>query len=97
MTSGIDERRVEVNRTLLVGGAVLMSVGAVIGMAGALATSVAVIQAARSWVGQLDEPPSVIARRRLAQARTAAYAGAQGWREHATRLQTQAADADPMG
>ncbi len=69
MTSGIDERRVEVNRDLLVGGAVLMSVGAVIGMAGALATSVAVIQAARSWVGQLDEPPSVIARRRLAQAR----------------------------
>lgn len=97
MTAASDERRVEVNRTLLVGGAVLMSVGAVIGMAGALATSVAVIQAARSWVGQLDEPPSVMARRRLAQARTAASAGAQGWREHAMRLQTQSADDDSMG
>ena len=32
-----------------------MSVGAVIGMVGALATSVAVIGAARSWVGQLDD------------------------------------------
>jgi hypothetical protein len=97
MTSASDERRFEVDRTLLVGGAVLMSVGAVIGMAGALATSVAVIRAARSWVGQLDEPPSVSARRRLAQARTAANAGAQGWREHAMRLQTQAADADSTG
>jgi hypothetical protein len=94
MTSASDDRRFEINRTLLVGGAVLMSVGAVVGMAGALATSVAVIQAARSWIGQLDEPPSVIARRRLAQARTAANAGAQGWREHAMRLQAQAADVD---
>ena len=97
MGAGSDERRIEVNRTLLVGGAVLMSVGAVIGMAGALATSVAVIQAARSWIGQLDEPPSVTARRRLAQARTAASAGAQGWREHAQRLQAQAAAVDADG
>jgi hypothetical protein len=97
MTPRTDERRIEINRTLFVSGAVLMSVGAVVGMAGALATSVAVIGAARAWVRQLDEPPSAMARRRLAQARTAAAAGAQGWREHAQRLQTQSADADSMG
>ena len=82
---------------LLVGGAVLISVGAVIGMVGGLATSVAVIQAARTWVRQLDEPPSVTARRRLAQAKTAANAGAQGWRDHAMRLQAQTADVDSAG
>jgi len=56
-----------------------------------------VIGAARSWVGQLDEPPSAIARRRLAQAKTAAAAGAQGWRDHTAQLQTQAADVNSMG
>jgi hypothetical protein len=97
MTGQDDARRIEVNRGLLVGGAILMSVGAVVGMVGALATSVAVIGAARSWVRQLDEPPSAMARRRLAQAKTAAAAGAQGWREHGARLQSQPADIDSMG
>jgi hypothetical protein len=97
MTPRTGEGRIEINRGLLVGGAVLMSVGAVIGAVGALAATVAVVGAARSWVGQLEEPPSVIARRRLAQARTAAAAGAQGWREHSARLQAQAADGDATG
>jgi hypothetical protein len=96
MTPRTDEPRIEINRGLLVGGAILMSVGAAVGMVGALATSVAVIGAARSWVSQWDEPPSAIARRRLAQARSAAAAGAQGWREHAERLQMQAADVNSM-
>src|SRR5436305_11099386 len=89
MTPQTDERKLEINRGLLAGGAILMSVGAVLAMAGALATSVAVIGAARAWVRQREEPPSVTARRRLAQAKTAAAAGAQGWREHGTRLATQ--------
>ena len=97
MTPRTDEHRIEINRTLFVGGAVLMSVGAVLGMAGALATSVAVVRAARAWVRQWDEPPSVIARRRLAQARTAAVAGAQGWREYGGRPAAQSADIDSMG
>jgi hypothetical protein len=97
MTARNDERKIEINRGLLVGGAILMSVGAVVGMTGALATSVAVIGAARAWVRQWDEPPSALARRRLAQARTAAAAGAHGWREHAERLQAQSADVNSMG
>jgi|1185.fasta_scaffold1087139_2 hypothetical protein len=101
MTPRTGERRIEINRGLLVGGAVLMSVGAVVGAVGALAATVAVIGAARSWVGQLEEPPSAMARRRLAQARTAAAAGAQGWREHGTSLATptasNTADSDSMG
>jgi hypothetical protein len=105
MTSGTGERKIEINRGLLVGGAVLMSVGAAVGAVGALAVTVAVIGAARSWVGQLEEPPSALARRRMAQAKTAAVAGAQGWREHGARLATQTAsqtgsrtaDADSMG
>ena len=90
MTPRTDERRIEINRGLLVGGVVLMSVGAVVGMVGAIATSVAVIGAARSWVRQWDEPPSAMARRRLAQARTAAAAGRAGL----ARARRAPADAD---
>jgi hypothetical protein len=101
MTSPTDEPKIEINRRLLVGGAILMSVGAVLGMVGALAASVAVIGAARAWLRQREEPPSMTARRRLAQAKTAAAAGAQGWREHGTRLASQSAsqtpDANSMG
>jgi hypothetical protein len=97
MTSRTDERGIEINRGLLVGGAILMSVGAVVGMIGALATSVAVIGAARSWVGQWDEPPSAMARRRLAQARTAAAAGVHGWQEHGARMASQSTDGNSMG
>jgi hypothetical protein len=81
------ESSIELNRGLLVGGVVLISVGALIGLVGGIATSAAMIGAARSWARQLDEPPSAMARRRFAQARTAALAsaqaGAQGWRQHA--------------
>jgi hypothetical protein len=49
---------------------------------GGVAASIAAVAATRSWVRQWDEPPSAIARRRCAQARTAAVAGAQGWRQN---------------
>jgi hypothetical protein len=85
MTSGSDQGRIEINRALLTGGTVLISVGALLGMVGAMATSAAVIGAARSWIRQWDEPPSSIARRRLLQARSAAVAGAQGWRQNGSQ------------
>jgi hypothetical protein len=84
MTSSSNEQRVEINRALFMGGLVLVSAGAVLGMVGALATSAALVGAARSWMRQLDEPPSAMARRRWAQARSAAAAGAQGWRQNET-------------
>jgi hypothetical protein len=80
MTSQSDGRSIDVNRTLLGGGMILIFVGALLGTIGGLATTVAVIGAARSWVRHLDEPPAVAAGRRLAQARAAAIAGTEGWR-----------------
>lgn len=82
MATRSEDQSIEINRALLKGGAVLISVGALLGAVGSIATAVAVIGAARSWVRQLDEPPSAVARRRLAQARSAAVAGAQGWRQN---------------
>jgi hypothetical protein len=71
---------IELNRPLLGGGLVLVAVGALIALTGSVAASIAVIGATRSWVRQWEEPPSALARRRYAQARSAALAGAQVWR-----------------
>jgi hypothetical protein len=81
-----EERAIEVNRALLGGGAVLMAVGGLLCMAGGLAATAAVVGAARSWVQQWDEPPRTVARRRLAQARSAAVAGAHEWRQNGQLL-----------
>jgi hypothetical protein len=84
---------VEVNRALLMSGVVLLSGAALLGALGGIAVTVAMVGAARTWVNQWEEPPSVLARRRLAQARAAAIAGAQGW----TAAQQQGGDVTSNG
>ena len=86
MTTTTDARSIEVNRGLLMGGVVMMSAGALLGVVGGLATTAALVSGVRAWVRQLDEPPAATARRMLAQTRTAAAAGAAGWRQHAQSL-----------
>lgn len=85
---------IEVNRRLLGGGTVLMGVGAVLCMAGGLATTAAVVGVARSWVNQWNEPPRAVARRRLTQTRSAMLAGARGWQQNGRQL---AGDAVAVG
>jgi hypothetical protein len=84
MTEGSTGARA-MNRPLLSGGLVLLALGGVMCMAGGLATTAAVVGAARSWMQQWDEPPSAKARRRYAQARSAAVAGAHGWRQNSAQ------------
>ncbi|MCX5212109.1 hypothetical protein OG689_22980 [Kitasatospora sp. NBC_00240] len=71
---------IQLNRGLLVGGVVLTGVGAVLGVAGAVMVSVAVASAGRSWVRQLDTPPSQLASRKLQDAKAASMAGWEVWR-----------------
>lgn len=78
------DNAIEMNRSLMNGGIVLLALGGVLCISGAVAASVAMVGAARSWVRQWDEPPTVKARRRYAQARSAAVAGAQGWKQNGT-------------
>jgi hypothetical protein len=71
----------EVNRTLVGSGVVLVCVGGVVWLGGALLTATAVAQAVRHWVKQLDEPPSAMARRRADQLKLAVAAGSKAWRD----------------
>jgi hypothetical protein len=71
---------IQLNRSLIVGGGVLIVVGGVLGFAGMALLSSALISATRQWVDHLEKPPSQMARERWEQTKAAATAGAAAWR-----------------
>ena len=68
---------IQLNRSLLVGGGVLVTMIGLLGFASIALISSALISATRQWV---EQPPSEIARRRWEQTTAAAAAGAAAWR-----------------
>jgi len=74
------ENGVRSNRVLVAGG-VLAGIGGLLGCAGALLVSSALVSASRRWVRQLDPPPSAMAKVKWQQARAATTAGARAWRD----------------
>jgi hypothetical protein len=71
---------IQLNRSLLVGGGVLVGLGGLLGFTGMALVASALISATRQWVDHLERPPSEIARRRWEQTKAAASAGAAAWR-----------------
>jgi hypothetical protein len=69
------------DRGMLIRGIALLSVGSVLMLLGGLVTGTVAVRATRRWVDHLDEPPSAVARRTLAQARSAVAAGSRGWQD----------------
>jgi hypothetical protein len=72
--------RVQLDRRLIAGGGVLIGIGGLLGFAGMVLVSSAIISAARQRVSQLEQPPSELAKRTWQQARAATTAGAKAWR-----------------
>ena len=70
---------VQLNKNLLISGAVLVGIGGALGAAGLLLGSTAVASAMRQWVKQLDQPPTEMAKQKWQQARAATQAGAKAW------------------
>ena len=64
---------IQLNRSLLVGGGVLVALGGLLGFTGMALVSSALISATRQWIDHLEQPPSEMARR-------PASAGAAAWR-----------------
>jgi UPF0716 family protein affecting phage T7 exclusion len=83
MTSTHEYPRFELNSNLLFSGGVLIAIGALLGFIGMALGSTVLITASRRWVRQLDVPPSVLAREKLAKAKVATSAGVNAWRETA--------------
>jgi hypothetical protein len=72
----------QLNTTPVIIGAVLVSVGALIGITGVLIGGQAVFSATRGWLRELEVPPGEVARQKWDQTRAAATAGARAWQQH---------------
>jgi hypothetical protein len=80
MSDNVSPEGMQLNRSLLAGGGLLVGVGGLLGLTGMVLVGSALLSATRQWVKQLEQPPSVMARRKWQQAKVAASAGAQAWR-----------------
>jgi hypothetical protein len=63
-------------------GAILVGIGAAIGLAGLAVSGGHVIAATRRWIDELETPPSELARQRWVQGKAAVAAGASAWQNH---------------
>jgi hypothetical protein len=70
---------IQLNKNLLISGAVLVGIGGFLGASGLLLGSTAIASAMRQWVRQLDQPPAEMAKQKWQQARAATAAGAKAW------------------
>jgi hypothetical protein len=66
----------------LIAGGILIGIGGVIAVTGLAIAGTHVAAATRSWIQQLEVPPSELAKLKWEQAKTAAASGASTWREH---------------
>jgi hypothetical protein len=80
MSHNASPEGMQLNRRLLVGGGLLVGIGGLLGFTGMVLVGSALLSATRQWVKQLEQPPSELARRTWQQAKVAASAGAQAWR-----------------
>jgi hypothetical protein len=80
MSNDVSQAGIQVNRSLLIGGGVLVGVSGLLGFTGMVLVGSALLSVTRQWVNQLERPPSEIARRKWQQAKAAASAGTVAWR-----------------
>jgi hypothetical protein len=73
----------QVNMGMLVTGGILIGIGGLVGLTGVLVGGSAVVSGVRRWARDSEVPPRELARRKWAQARTAASAGADAWQSQA--------------
>jgi hypothetical protein len=66
----------------LIAGGILVGIGAVVALTGLTVAGSHVVAATRTWIKELETPPSQLAKLKWEQAKTAAVSGANTWREH---------------
>ena len=81
MTDSEDpERAFRLNSRPLIVGGVLMGLGGVLGLAGAVISGSCLAAAARDWANRQEVPPTELARHHWERAKASAAAGAAAWR-----------------
>jgi hypothetical protein len=69
----------QVNSTQVMVGAVLLGAGCMLGVAGMIIGSGALISSCSRWLRELEVPPTQVVRHKWDQTRAATTAGAQAW------------------
>jgi hypothetical protein len=69
----------QVRTAPLITGGTLVAVGGLIALAGVIVGGLHLIAATREWIGEMEVPPSELAKLKWAQAKAAATAGASAW------------------
>jgi hypothetical protein len=69
----------QVNTTQVMVGAVLLGAGCMLGIAGMIVGSGALISSCSRWLRELEVPPTQVVRHKWDQTRAATTAGAQAW------------------
>lgn len=77
-------------RTRVIGTAVLMGIGGMLGLAAAAMAGSAFVAGLRRRLDQMEVPPSALARQNLARAKAATAAGVDAWRDGHPTAQPQA-------
>ncbi|HEY7606930.1 MAG TPA: hypothetical protein VHK02_06460 [Actinomycetota bacterium] len=85
MTHHDADDSVQLNRSMIVGGGVLVALGGLLGFTGMTLLVSALVSATRRYVDRMEQPPSDLARRKWQQTKAAASAGASAgaaaWRD----------------
>ena len=66
----------------LVVGGILIGAGALVAIVGVAVAGTHLAAATRSWIKELETPPSQLARLKWEQAKAAAVSGSSTWRDH---------------
>jgi hypothetical protein len=74
--------RFHVSTTPMIVGAALIGAGSLIGLAGLIVGSTAMLSATREWFRELEVPPSEVVKQKLGQTKAATVAGASAWQQH---------------
>jgi hypothetical protein len=85
MSNSVSRPTMQINRSLMSSGVVLLCVGFFLWWIGAALAASALGQAAMKWIDQLEESPSDMARRRAHQFKEAVSAGSKAWQEQSHR------------
>ena len=80
----------------MITGGVLIGIGAVVALTGLAIVGAHVAAATRTWIRELEIPPSQLAKLKWEQAKSAAASGASTWREHPNAQARLVRRAEPL-
>jgi hypothetical protein len=78
--SQVARPKLQINTQQVVAGSILIGVGGIIALAGVAVAGIALVEAYRDRVGQMDVPPTELARRHWHRMKAATNAGLGEWR-----------------